>query len=267
MKNLSQLFTGAALLLACLPSSLEGASMTRRGPDTIQYVVRNNVAPTEFGPETLSGTFEVQYTQRGDVVRERVVLQVAGLETNATVSLTAGIGDDPANVVTAAFLDTDSRGRVRKTFVSTQPPPRRASRLPAVPELMSPTINVGAICIEDSTGKLIANAGVQDAYRYQYVVRRNLTQENPEGTAEGSMTLTANQRKTKLTLQAGGLEPSTEYTLVMNGTAVGVVTSNDRGIIKIRDWPAEAPPVLTLRTLSLDGPDGPVLTSTFPLND
>jgi hypothetical protein len=264
MKNLIRLLAGGTLLILCVQSVATGAPVTRRGPDTLRYVVRNHVGPTEFGPPTVDGFFELQYTQRGDVVRERMILQVSGLETNATVSLTAGIGDDPANVVTAAHLATDKKGRLRGTFLSTQPAPARPSKLQPIPELMLPLTDVGAICIEDSSGQLVANAGVQDAYKIQYIARRNLVSVDPAGTAAGSIALTANQRGVKFTLLAGGLAPSTEYTLYMNGTAVGVVTSNPKGLVRIRDWPTDAPPILQLRSLELVGPDGPVLNTTFP---
>jgi hypothetical protein len=209
--------------------------------------------------------FQFQFVERGETVRETMVLRVSGLEADSTVSLTAAIGDDPANVVTAAILPTDRRGRLNMTFVTRDPPPIRSSRTPLVPELMSPLTDVGAICLEDSAGELIANAGVQDAFMFQYVVRRNLVPADDGGTAAGSINLTANQRRAALMLLAGGLTPDTEYVLVMNGGAVGVATSDTRGMLRIRGWPADAPPVLELRSLALtESTGGVVLSTTFP---
>jgi hypothetical protein len=258
----------ACATLSCLVfgnAAASAGSVTRRSPDSLYYLVRNNVGPTEFGPPTINGTFQFQFVERGETVRETMVLRVSGLETNSTVSLTAGIGDDPANVVTAAHLPTDRRGRVNMTFVTRNPPPARPSRTPLVPELMSPLTDVGAICMEDSTGQLIANAGVQDAFRFQYVVRRNLVPADAGGTAAGSISLTANQRRASLTLLAGGLTPDTEYVLAMNGVPLGTATSDGRGMLRLRGWPADAPPVLQLRSLALtDSTGGTVLSTTFP---
>jgi hypothetical protein len=268
MKILITLLTGTALAGSVfLPSAAAATSYTRRGPDALHYAIRNNVGPTEFGPPTIKGTMDFQYTQKGPVVRQKMALNISGLETNATVSLTAGIGDDPANVVTAAQLPTDSKGRLRAKFVSVEPAPARPGRTAPLPDLLQPLTEVGAICVEDSSGQLVANSGVQDAYRFQYVAKRNLKPEDSNGTAAGSVTLIANQKRAKLTLLAGGLEPSTEYTLVMNGTPVGVVTSNDQGVIRTKDWPTEAPPVLQLRSFSLNGPGGAVLSTTFPRSE
>jgi hypothetical protein len=116
--------------------------------------------------------------------------------------------------------------------------------------------------MEDTSGQLIATASVHEAYSFQYIVRRNLT---PTGTATGSMNLVANQRRVGFSLLAGGLEPNADYTLVLNSTVVGTVTANDAGRILIRGWPANAPQVLEVRTLSLvDAGGSPVLSTALP---
>jgi len=263
MKNTLHVLAWATVGWFVFSTTAEGAgSVTRRGPDSLHYLVRNNVGPMEFGPQTVNGTFQFHFDERGEKIRETLTLSVSGLETNATVSLTAGIGDDPANVVTAAHLPTDRKGRLRATFVTKVPAPARASRTPPVPELMSPLTDVGAICVEDSTGQLVANAGVQDAYKFQYIVKRNLVPADPGGTAAGSFSLTASQRRASFTLVAGGLTPNTDYVLALNAVPVGVVTSNEDGYLRIRGWPADAPPVLTLRSLALTDSGGTVVLST-----
>lgn len=266
MKYTLHVLAGATLGCLVFTNAAAGAgSVTRRGPDSLHYLVRNNVGPTEFGPPTVKGYFQFHFVERGETIRETMVLRVSGLETNATNSLTAGIGDDPANVVTAAHLPTDKKGRLYATFVTKVPAPARASRTPPVPELMSPLTGVGAICIEDSTAQLIASAGVQDAYKYQLIVKRNLTPADVGGTAAGSINLVASQRRASLTLVAGGLSPDTDYTLELNAVPVGIATSDEDGYLRIRGWSADAPPVLALRSLALRAPGGGlVLSTTLP---
>jgi hypothetical protein len=245
-------------------NSVTGAgSATRRGPDSLHYSVRNNVAPTGSGSQTINGTYQLQYMAQGEKVREKMVLRVAGLESNATVSLTAAIGPDPANVMTVAHLPTDKKGRLNMTFVTQSPPPARASKTPPVPELLSPLTDVGAICFEDSSGQVVGNAGVQDSQKFQLIVRRNLIPaDGNTNNAAGSINLVANQNRATLTLLASGLNPSTDYMLALNGTAVAVATSDERGNLRIRGWPTDAPPVLELRSLALTEFNGPVVLST-----
>lgn len=249
----------------CTNTAAGSGSVTRRGPDSLHYLVRNNVAPTGAGSQTINGTFQMHFIERGEKVQESVVFRVAGLETNATVSLTAAVGDDPANVLTVAHLPTDKKGRLRMTFVTKSPAPARPSRIPPVPELLSPLTDVGALCFEDSHGQVVGNAGVQDATRFQYVVQRNLIPADAGGTAAGSISLVANQRRTNLTLVAGGLTPNTDYRLALNGLPVAIVTSNKDGYLRVRGWPDDAPPVLTLRSLALTDSGGNlVLSTTLP---
>jgi len=255
---------GILVLLAFAQAAIADGPIVRRGPDALHYVVRNNVTPIEFGTDYIHGFFQIRYIKRGEKVQETLTLQVSGLETNATNSLTAGIGDDPANVHTVAHLPTDRRGRWNVTMMTKTPAPVRPGRRPPIPEMLSPLTQLGAICIENSSGQLIANGGVFDAYRFQYLIKRNLTPVDPEGTAAGWMTLTANERRAILVVAAGGLEPSTEYALELNSEVVGAVITNARGYFKFRVWPESAPPVLQLRSLAIVGPSGPVLTTTFP---
>jgi hypothetical protein len=243
-------------------AAASAGSVTRRGPDSLHYLVRNNVTPTGSGAQTINGTFQLHFIERGEKVQENLTLRVAGMETNATVSLTAAVGDDPANVITVAHLPTDKKGRLRQTFITKSPAPARPSRVPPVPESLSPLTDVGAICFEDSTGQVVGNAGVQDATHFQYVVRRNLTPANDAGTEAGSISLTASERRTSLTLVAGGLTPNTDYMLALNGSAVATVTSDKNGYLRVRGWPDGSPPVLTLRSLALTDSGGSVLLST-----
>jgi hypothetical protein len=263
--SLRHLAGAASCALALTHAVAADGPTTRRGPDTLHYTVRNNVAPMENGPASIQGTFQLQYVGRGESSRQTMTLRISGLETSATNSLTAGIGDDPANVHTVALFSTDRRGRVNSTMTTRIPAPARPGRIPPLPEMLVPLTSVGAICVEDSNGQLIANGGVFDAYKYQYLVKRNLTTEDAESTATGWMTLTANQRRATLTLAAGGLDPSTTYSLVLNSEVVGTVTTNARGYFKLKGWPEGAPPVLQLRSLSISTEGGePILTTSLP---
>jgi hypothetical protein len=191
------LFGTIATLVGRTDAAAAGA-VTRRGPDLLQFTTRNRIGGNEFGPNT-AGTLQMQYTERGQTVRQSLQLNASGLESNSVVSITAAMGDS-ADVITAAHVPTDRRGRIRATYLTRVPAPNGISRIEPVPELLSPLTDVRAICVENSSGVVIGAGSIADADTFQYVVRRNLTPVDPNGTAAGSITLVANQRRVNFTL-------------------------------------------------------------------
>jgi hypothetical protein len=96
-------------------------------------------------------------------------------------------------------------------------------------------------------------------------LKRNLTPEDTNGTAAGSISLIANQNRVHLRLLAGGLNPTNDYHLALNSMVVGTFTTSADGRVEIREWPAQAPAILDLRSLAvLDVNSNVVLSTTLP---
>lgn len=240
---------------------LDAAPVTRRGSDVLHLMAKNVISPTDLGPST-GGSFKMQYNEQGQSIKQTVDLIVTGLEPNATAGMTASVGED-TNVVTVHSFTTDAQGRVRASFVDRAPRPAKLGRnKQALPELMNPLSNVRALCVENAALQVVGFAWIADSPIYQYIVKRNLTQTDPEGTVAGSINLLANQRRAKLRLVAGGLTPGAEYSVVMDGAPVATVTANDAGRVTFNGWPAEGPEALLVRSLALTDSEGATLLST-----
>jgi len=232
-----------------------------RGPGLLRLDARNIIEPTEVGTN-ITGSMQLQFQEKGDVRKQTLLISAAGLETNAQVGLTAAIGSDQ-NVTTIMNLPSDSRGRVRASFMSKEPDSGRMSRgKEPLPEMLSPLTQVRAICLEDANLAVIGFAWVVNAWNYNYIVRRNLTPADSAGTAEGSIRLVANPRRVSFNLMAGGLTPEADYSLVLNSVSVLTTTADSRGRLGIRTWPTNAPPVLELRSLALVDSGGTTVLST-----
>jgi len=265
MKKLKWFFVCGMLSAFVFTSqAANGGSVTRRGSDVLHYLIRNTISPTDYGPYT-TGSMRLQVNEQGQSRKESLLLTVAGLEPNASPTLTAVLGDDP-DVVTVLHLTTDQRGRVRASYMSKVPAPARQPRgTEPMPDLLSPATDIRGICIENTSLQLVGFRWIRDTAAFQYIVKRNLTPADPGGTAAGSINLVANQRRVNFRLLAGGLTPATDYSLAMNSTVVATATADENGRLQIRGWPATAPVVLDVRSLALlDAGGSPVLSTTLP---
>jgi hypothetical protein len=263
MKTFRSVSLAATLLAAfALTSNAANGSVTQRGPDQLQLDARCQIDPTDVGPET-GGMMRLQVRDNGKVRRESLQIQASGLETNSEVGLTAAVGSD-SNVNTILTTEADKRGNVNLSYQSKDPSPARTPRgQEPVPGALSPLTNVRAICLENAEMQVVGFAWVVNSQAYRYMVRRNLT--SVDGTAEGSMRLIANQQRVNFTLLAGGLNPASDYSLVVNGTPVHTETADANGQLRIRNWPTNAVPPLQVRTLEVSANGGgPVLTTTLP---
>jgi len=134
-----------------------------------------------------------------------------------------------------------------------------------LPDALDPLTDVRAIGVENASTQTVASAWIADASHFQYLVKRNLTPEDTNGTAAGSISLIANPRHVNFRLLAGGLTATNDYYLTINSNVVNTVASDPNGRLRITTWPSNAPAILELRSLSLlDSGSNAVLSTTLP---
>jgi hypothetical protein len=265
MNTLNKIILGGLAIALALAQDAGAAGSVRLRSRAITHVmVQNQLVPSDLSSNTV-GTMRLQFDERGEAIKQTLNLRFAGLQTNSQMGLTTVLGDDP-NTIHVLNTTTDSNGRAQFNFVSQAPrqPVLRGSR-EALPEILSPLCDVRAICIEDSSGQVIGYAWNWNASNFKFISKRNLTPADPLGTAEGTMSLTANPRRATFRLVAAGLPPDSDFNLALNSTVVDTVTSNKRGRLQITGWPTNSIGVLDLRSLALiDSAGNPVLTTTLP---
>ena len=237
-----------------------GKPVTRRGTSVLHYTTQNDLVATENGSNVV-GSLRLEYKEQGHSQKQSLRLYASGLETNSAYGLIAVIGDD-TNAVRVADLSTAGKGRLRLSYMSKGQ--GNGGRNP-VPDALLPLTDVRSLGLENASTQTVAYAWIADAHRFQYLVKRNLTAEDTNGPAAGSISLIANHRRVHFRLLAGGLNATNDYHLALNSNIVATVSADANGRVEIRDWSSNAPPVLELRSLSvLDGSSNVVLTTTLP---
>ena len=237
-----------------------GGPVTRRGTSVMHYMTRNTLVATEAGSNVV-GWLRLQHNEQGHSSKQSLRLHVAGLETNAGYNLIAVVGDD-TNAVPVASFTANRRGRSQLSYLSHG---QGRGGKNALPDELNPLTNVRSVGVENGSTQTVAYAWIADADRFQYIVKRNLTSEDTNGAAAGSVSLIANHRHVNFRLLAGGLVATNDYHLALNSNIVSTVQADDDGRVQIRNWPTNAPAVLELRSLSLlDGSSNIVLHTQLP---
>jgi hypothetical protein len=96
----------------------------------------------------------------------------------------------------------------------------------------------------------------------KYMAKRNL---NNGGSANGSVQISSSRGKIKYSLTASGLDATTDYQIVFNGTPVETVTTDGKGNLRNTDAPLPDN-ILDLQTVEVwDSSNTAVLGTTTPL--
>ena len=262
MKNIQWLIVfGIVAAVGTLVSTLQAEGpVVRRGKSVMHYMTRNTLVTNDAGSNVV-GWVRLQHNEQGNSTKQSLQLFVNGLETNAPYKLIAMVGDD-TNAIPVEEFTADGKGRVRLNYMTRG---QGSGGKNPLPDELTPLTDVHSLGIENSSTQTVAYAWMADAEQYQVLVKRNLTVEDTNGTAAGSISLIANQNKVNFRMLAGGLSVSNDYHLVLNSEVVNTVTANNDGRLEIKSWPSNAPAILELRSLSLrDSSSNVVLSTTLP---
>ena len=245
--------SSVVLTAALTPEAPAAQPVTRRGTSVMHYMTRNELkAPDGSGP--VLGTVRLQSNEQGHSAKEMLDIRLTGLESNSAFRLIAVMGDDTNAFVVGEFL-TDSDGRAKLSFKS------KGGKSP-VPDSISPLTDLRALGIENAATQTVAHTRIADSGNFQYLVKRNLTPEDTNGTAAGSISLSANHNQVRFRLLAGGLVANDSYHLALNDESKLVVSADADGRLEIQTWPVDAPPVLELRSLAIWGASSNVVLRT-----
>jgi hypothetical protein len=255
------MFAGMVAAFATVVSNAQAEHpVIRRGTSVLHYMTRNSLVATDAASNVV-GSLRLEFKEQGHSQKQSLRLLAHGFEADSAYGLIAVVGDD-TNAVPVTTLESDSAGRLRFSYMSTGQ--GHGGRNP-VPDALTPLTDLHFIGLENASTQTVAYAWIADADTFNYLLKRNLTPEDTNGTAAGSVSLIANQNRVHFRLLAGGLSATNDYHMALNSNIVSTVTANDRGRLEITSWPSNAPPILDLRSLSLlDGSSNVVLSTTLP---
>lgn len=228
----------------------------------MHYMTQSSLTSTEDGPNVV-GRLRLQMNEQGGSSKQSLELNVEGLASTTAYNLIAVVGED-TNAVPVDELLSDRKGRLHLQYRYSGQGNGGGNRV-QLPEALKPLVDVRSVGIENSSTQTLAYAWIADAEKFQYLVKRNLSPEDPDGSPAGQISLIANQSKVHFWLLAGGLNAADTYHLALNSQIVSTVVADDSGRAEIKSWPVNAPAVLDVRLLSvLDGSSNVVLSTTLP---
>lgn len=259
MGKLKQLFTWA-LVASLAALSVAAASATRKGTSVMHYMTRTPLTATEAGTN-VAGSVRLQFNEQGRSSLQKFDLDATGLEPNTEYFLVARRDDAAGQVGT---VTSDSRGRVRLSYMKKgngQGNPRKA-----LPPELDPVSDILGLGLQETVNtQTVALAWIATSPNFQYLVKRNLTSTDTSAPPAGSISLKANAQNINFRLLAEGLVGGNTYHLALNSNVVESATADADGTLELNSWPASAPVVLELRSLSLwDGSNNVVLGTSLP---
>ena len=266
----------------------------RRGTSVLHYKTRNTLAATE-ADSNVTGTVRLELNEQGHSAQQRFDLNVRGLVPGSNYFLLASIGED-TNVAYVATVKASRQGRLEFTSRNKGhghddgdegdddqgenknkhgdnggghhhgEGEHNGGGKQTLPDALNPVTNIRAIELQEaSQTQTVAFAWINTSSNFNYIVKRNLTLEDTNSTARGSISLVANQDHVNFRLVADGLGASNTCYLALNSTIVDTAMTDDHGRIQIKNWPSGSPAILDLRSLAvLDAVSNVVLTTTLP---
>jgi hypothetical protein len=242
-------------MVASLAATAVAAPATRNGSAVLHYQTRNTFTGTG------AGSLRLQQNEQGNSSKQTFQLSLSGLTADTTYTLAAVVGDD-TNAVPVASFTTDSNGGARIVY-SAKGQGKGKGNGAALPAELNPLVDVRAISVLDAATQTVSYAWINTSQQFNYLVKRNLT--SLDATAAGQISLIANNNNVNFRLNAGGLTPTSDYSLALNSNVVATATSDANGALQISEWPAGAPAILDLRFLQLlDSNTNAVLSTTLP---
>lgn len=226
-------------------------------PGLLHYLVRT---PLEVAPQSpVTGTVRLQSNEEEKTSMQRFDLDAKGLEPAADYVLVVAT-DDETNAVQT--LKSDGKGRVAVSYIAKgqgEGPNKKA-----FPVGFAPLTEIRGLSLQKGPD-VVAGMITSTSPEFEYLVKRPLTQADTNGPVNGTIHLKANTNEVKFRLTATGLIPGETYRLILNEIVIQTVIADSLGQVVTEGWPATAPAVLDLRTLSLlDGSSSVLLGTTLP---
>jgi len=256
----SQTLLACVLLVSIASGAMAASSAVRRGTSILHYQTRNVLETTDAG-SNITGSVSLQLNEQGHSSMQKFNLNVGGLVPDADYFLLAAVGED-TNVVYVSTVKANSHGRLALSHMKLGQGKGKHS----VPDALNPLTDIRGIELQDaSQTQTVAFAWINTSSNFNYMVKRNLTGEDTNSAARGSISLIANQDHVNFRLAADGLGASNTCYLALNSTIVDTATTDSHGRILIKNWPSGSPAILDLRSLAvLDAVSNVVLTTTLP---
>lgn len=249
------LFVGAAASGVTLLTGAKGGS---HGTDILHFSVRKTMANDGVESNAV-GTVQAHQNEQGNADNQQLNISVGGLTAGATYQLLAN-GD--TNIADGIPFTTDTDGKALLEYRSQGSGHggglgHGKNPLPAT---FNPVSNLSQLDVFNASTQAVLTADMTTPDQLQYLIKRDLSTNN----VDASLRIQATTGHTQFKLLASGLNPTNNYLLAVNGSAVQTETTDTRGDLKITSLPVSGN-ILDVHSLQLwDASSNVVLTTTLP---
>jgi hypothetical protein len=231
------------------------------GSSVLHYMTTTPLPATGVAPD-VTALLRLQFKKQGRSLLQKFDLTVTSLEPNTEYALVAAAGEETTLSPVATFR-SDKQGQARVFYMKQGE--GQGSGKKSLPSALDPLTDVRTVGLQDGALQVVALGSINASPNFQYLVKRNLTPADMNGTPQGSIRLKANAEGTSFRLLADGLAGGSVYHLALNSGIVETLAADAAGRVQLLTWPATAPAVLDLRSLELlDESSHVILSTTLP---
>lgn len=219
--------------------------------DVLQFSIKEPMTNNEIEPGA-SGKVQASQAQQGNANNQKIAISVAGLTPNTDYSLFASTTDNN-DLTDILDFTTDKHGKAKFNFSS------KSSKkiLPLPVDSVSQLLEFDVV---NADSVAVLTSDVRDPQSLKLTIQRDISANN----VTASLQIKSSKKKTQFKLTASGLTPDTDYQLVLNGTPVQTVTSDDNGNLTLNEAPLPDN-ILDLQSVALwDTANTVIVETTVP---
>jgi hypothetical protein len=264
MKILNQLRT--LIIVGVSVSAFSNIYAEAGGTSILHLQIRETLTAVDTNSSAGGQVIAMEHKQGRANVQTLNVLP-KNLAANATYQLLAAVGDDTNSTHVADFT-TDSSGAAKllyrrvDTANSNGHLGRGKKQLP--PEL-NPVSNIRELAIQDSSNQVVLVASFATPDKFQYLIKRALTNDGFDADAAGTLRVKGNINHSTVRVKASNLETNATYVLLLNGSISQTNTATAEGNLRIDTEVVNPVDILGVRTLSIsDTSSNSVLSTILP---
>ena len=231
-----------------------------QGKNSLSYSINEKMVNNGIEPGA-KGTVNANENIQGNSSKEKLQVSVSGLTPGADYSLVVTANDGSGTNIDIKDFTTDSKGKA-SLKLNRSGNGKGGSKNNPLPSSLDLT-QVIQYDIIDTNSQSVLTADTTAPASLKYMVKQDLS----SGGVKSNLQIKSSNGKSQFTLQNSGLQPSTDYQLVFNGSPVQTYTSDAKGKLKIQ---LKAAPltdnILDLQTVELwDMSNNVVVGTTTPL--
>ncbi|HSU52706.1 MAG TPA: hypothetical protein VLT36_01455 [Candidatus Dormibacteraeota bacterium] len=237
------------------PADTNAPPPSTTGSGTLHFSAQTKMANQGVLPKA-SGKVKVQLEENRNSTRQMIDITLNHLDSNAAYSLGAGTDTNVADVLD---FTSDAHGNASIHFQdngNTTASTHAGHIRGPIPDGINPVTGIGQLGVFDTNGAPVLVADLSAPDKWNYLVKRDISSD---GT-KASLSITANQQRSRVQVKASGLTAGSDYSLALDGNVVQTATADKKGRVTITaDQPAN---VLGLSSVALLDSDGNTVAST-----